>query len=576
MLARLPRLAVGAGALLLLLGARSSPIATGASRVVVAVNPDSSSVTLIENDSPREIAVAGTPQTVAIAGDVAYVAMREGTLTVIDLTRRSVQTTIRVDRDGYGVAAEGDRVYFTAPLSSRLHILRRSDLAHIASIATDPYPTGIATDASNVYVTHFRTGRVSVIDPTSFAVSLVISTGSDMNLSPSIFVANGRAYVPATRSNSTNVTLLFDSTVFPVVSLIDLATMQTLTSQRVLLNVQAEGGTNLPVDVVVANDKMYVVHAGSDEVLALGLTRRTGPRITVGSHPRGAAVSADGRTVYVNNVLSGTVSAIDTSSDRVTATITTTRIPLPPDVLNGKILFNTSRNTMSRDAWISCASCHFDGGTDGRTWFFADGPRSTPALFGVDETLPMHWAGDLDELEDVENTIRKVQFGSGLASGASNCDPACNAAPPNHGRSRDLDDLAAFMRSLQPPAFTPEVDPDAVVRGGKLFSDPRVGCASCHPAPLYTDRLKHDVGTGRGAGERKGSSFDTPSLRGLFDTAPYFHDGTAATLRDVLVRATGLHGNTSSLTDREIDDMAAFLQSLRFVSRPRRHAVTPH
>src|SRR5205814_2826324 len=139
---------------------------------------------------------------------------------------------------------------------------------------------------------------------------------------------------------------------------------------------------------------------------------------------------------------------------------------------------------------------------------FRDGPRNTPALFGVAETLPMHWSGDLDELQDVEQTIRVVQSGTGLADGDAHCDPACNAGPANAGRSKDLDDLAAFMRVLVSPRPTATIDRAAADRGRRTFSD--AGCASCHPPPLFTDRQKHDVGTAAGPLERKGSAFDTP------------------------------------------------------------------
>ena len=100
-------------------------------------------------------------------------------------------------------------------------------------------------------------------------------------------------------------------------------------------------------------------------------------------------------------------------------------------------------------------------------------------------------------------------------------------------------------------------------RGETLFA--ANGCTSCHPAPLFTDRRKHDVGTGTPL-ERKGNAFDTPSLRGLFDTAPYFHDGSAATQLDVLAR----HGNTAHLSAAEREDLAAFLLSIPFPQMKRR------
>ena len=58
--------------------------------------------------------------------------------------------------------------------------------------------------------------------------------------------------------------------------------------------------------------------------------------------------------------------------------------------------------------------------------------------------------------------------------------------------------------------------------------------------------------------------YDTPSLIEAYRTAPYFHDGRAATMRDALTRhdGEGLHGNLSELTASEIDDLIAYVLSL--------------
>ena len=76
--------------------------------------------------------------------------------------------------------------------------------------------------------------------------------------------------------------------------------------------------------------------------------------------------------------------------------------------------------------------------------------------------------------------------------------------------------------------------------------------------------LVHDVGTGDGPDEGFGPAFDTPSLRGVWDGAPYLHDGSAPTLLDVLTNrnAGDRHGRTSQLTEGEIQDLIAFLRSL--------------
>ena len=82
--------------------------------------------------------------------------------------------------------------------------------------------------------------------------------------------------------------------------------------------------------------------------------------------------------------------------------------------------------------------------------------------------------------------------------------------------------------------------------------------------PLFTDLLMHDIGTGHGPGELLGPAFDTPSLRGIWHTAPYLHDGRAPTLRDVLTthNPTDTHGRTAHLSESEVHDLVAFLRSV--------------
>jgi cytochrome c peroxidase len=183
----------------------------------------------------------------------------------------------------------------------------------------------------------------------------------------------------------------------------------------------------------------------------------------------------------------------------------------------------------------------------------------------VADTLPLHWSADRNEIQDFEFTVRTLQAGTGLIPAG---EPHPELAEPNAGRSEDLDALAAYALSLQLKS-SPWAANDE--RGRTVFNRADVGCAGCHAAPRYTDStlnvapyVLHDVGTGDGPGERMGRAFDTPSLRGIWDTAPYLHDGSAPALRDVLLtRNPGdRHGRTSHLSESEISDLIAFLRSL--------------
>jgi cytochrome c peroxidase len=96
-------------------------------------------------------------------------------------------------------------------------------------------------------------------------------------------------------------------------------------------------------------------------------------------------------------------------------------------------------------------------------------------------------------------------------------------------------------------------------RGRRLFLDPARGCVHCHGGPALTisgrsaERSVFDVGTGK--------DVDTPTLLELWDTAPYLHDGRAATLHDVLTthNRQDRHGKTSDLDAGQLADLANFL-----------------
>ena len=300
-------------------------------------------------------------------------------------------------------------------------------------------------------MTHFFTGQVTAIDLESLSVSAEVSTGADTNLSQFIAVEPGgkKAYLPQTRSNVSNAALTFDTTVFPVVNVLDLTDFSLSVRERITIDT-ADEPVNIPIAVALSPDgsRLFVANAGSDDVSVVDLSTNQGVgHLDVGANPRGIAIAPDGSRAFVNNALDGTLSVIDTASLTVVETISLTEIPLSPDVLLGKKIFNSAAEpVLTTDNWISCATCHFDAGMDKRTWLgFPDGPRNTPALFGVDQTLPIHWSGDLDELQDVELTIRAIQFGKGLISGEAHD----SLGPPHAGLSEKLDALAAYMESLE-------------------------------------------------------------------------------------------------------------------------------
>lgn len=596
----------------------SSAIAiTADGTTLLVVNPDSNSLTLVDAASHvvvAELAVGADPRTVAVddAGQRAYVANRgSDSVSVVDLATNQVVTQVSVGRQPYGVVVSPDGGWLCVAEqgADQVRVLDAATLASLSVHPTADRPSGLALDddGTALYVTHSLGNAITVLsvyphhlyfplilvdreteglvagemasftDQLSTSQSVTIPLWPDSNLVQSIILSpdGSTAYVPHTRSNTSNRALTFDTTVFPLVSLIDLSTQQHLVGQQIDLGTLDPPGVGLPFDAAVTSDggELWIVNAASNDVSVIDLTARSlAAHIEVGDNPRGIVLSPDGSTAYVNNTLAGTVSVVDTAAYSVTSVITVTDIPLPPILLNGKRLFHSSDDPrMSRAQWVSCNTCHFEGEHDGRTWTFGfAGPRNTTSLLGMIETYPLRWSGEWDESADSEYANRKENFGSGLIDGDMNCTifpPDCINHPPNQGRSYDLDSLAAFLDSLQvslsPPHAHGEPLTEAERRGQAIFNDPALDCVTCHPPPIYTDQQLHDVGTDD---EKIGPEYDTPTLRGLYDSAPYFHDGSAATLYEAITRPSSgsEHDVSGSLTEEQIHDLIAFLMALPF------------
>lgn len=595
----------------------SSAIAiTGDGQTLLVVNPDSASLSIVDLNEPpavTEIAVGADPRTVATSDDGtrAYTANRGGSsVSVIDLDIRQVIGDIAVGARPYGivVSPDGGMLYVAVQGHDRLNVVDTAMLTSTVTIPLPDRPSGLAIsdDGHYLYITHLLSKTVTRLAlplPRVYLPFAVQSGGAkqgsfseswrfvsnrsaqasviplfpDSNLVQSIVIApNGeRAYVPHTRSNSSNPALTLDTTVAPLVSAIDLTTGQHMTGQQLNLDILDPPAVGLPFDAAFTPDgaELWVLNAASNDVTVIDLeTRQRVAHVEVGDNPRGLVISPDGSRAYVNNTLAGSVSVIDTATYTLTGAIPVTAIPLDPVLLAGKRLFHTSDDPrMGKDQWMSCNTCHFDGEHDGQTWLLGfAGPRNTSSLLGMGDTLPLRWSGEWDEAADSEFAIRMDSFGTGLVEGEMRCSlnpPDCTNHPPHAGVSAELDALAAYIRSLNVPLSPGHRQgqplPEAAQRGRTIFNDPAVGCAACHTPPLYTDNLIHDVGTATDD-ERIGPTFNTPSLHGIYDTAPYFHDGSAATLYEVVTGPSegGGHDVRSLLHEAEIQDLIAFLLSL--------------
>lgn len=589
-------------------------IALTAENILLVLNPDSDSITLINTDTVtvlKEVPVGKTPRNIVVdeANNIAYISnWGSNTISSVDLETEQAIDEFAVGNRPYGLALNPKQhwLFVAEQGQDRLRIIDTTTKETIRIVHTADRPTRLALneDGSTLYITHLLTNKITIFNasnPYTTYLPISISTAGSLtkniiknkiSLSPTevllwpdsnlvhaiVLAPDGQtAYVPHTRFNTANQALTFDTTIFPLVSLVDLTTQQHLVGQQFDLGTLDPPGVGLPMDAAVSADgaELWIVNGASNDITVIDLlSRQLQAHIEVADNPRGIVFAHDGKMAYVNNALTGTVSVIDSTAYTVTETITTTKIPLPPLLLEGKRLFHSSDDPrLSKDQWIACNTCHFEGEQDGRTWFFGfAGPRNTTSLLGMVQTYPLRWSGEWNESADSEFAIRKENFGVGLIDDVMHCElspPDCVNQPPNQGRDHALDALAAYMDFLTVPLSPNHAQGEPLTpseqRGQMIFSDSSLGCITCHPPPYYTDQQQHDVGTVTND-EKIGSAYDTPSLRGLYDSAPYFHDGSATTLYEAITRPTSgsEHDVQKFLDKKEIQDLITFLLALPF------------
>ncbi len=318
---------------------------------------------------------------------------------------------------------------------------------------------------------------------------------------------------------------------------------------------------------------------------------RVGGVRNVGEGPDGLVISEDGTTMAVLCSLSQELVLYDVRNPTAVAELA--RIDLAPaspalsaQVRLGKQLFYAAVDRrMTAEAYVSCGSCHPEGQNDGRTWDFTnrgEGLRNTHSLLGGQGIAPLHWSANFDEVQDFEHDIRGPQQGTGFMADADWQATNTTLGPSKAGLSADLDALAAYVESLDAFPRSPYRNDDGsltddAAAGQLIFESAETGCTDCHTGPRLTDSAwlspgvpnLHDVGTitsdsGQRLGEGPIPGIDTPTLRGLFATAPYLHDGSADTVMSVLTEhnPTDQHGATSQLDAEQLRQLEMYLLSL--------------
>ena len=285
-------------------------------------------------------------------------------------------------------------------------------------------------------------------------------------------------------------------------------------------------------------------------------------------------------------------------------------VPVPDDnpmtvekISLGKQLYFDTR--LSADNSVSCATCHHPDkgwtdqapvstGIDGQK-----GGRSAPTVINASYNIFQFWDGRAASLEEqavgpIENPIEMGETHENVVRKLNAISGYRDQFQAVFGTDVTIDGIgkaiAAFERTVvsgdSPYDRYQAGDKTALgeeaVRGLALFTGKAL-CSQCHVGFNLSDGVFHNIGVGMDAeepdlgrfdvtGEEKDrGAFKTPILRELTKTAPYMHDGSEATLEDVMTfyNKGGLANEwldpkiePLSLTEQEMADLVALMKSL--------------
>jgi YVTN family beta-propeller protein len=600
------------------LGLVSSNIHAGQSSSLIDISPngksllvantDSDSVTLVDpitRKKIKEIPVGDHPEGVAWIGEgpLAIVTLyRENKIAFVDTEAGKVLTKLdAVEPYGVVTTQDGKRAYVSLDYPGTVCEIDVESRKIVRQIKVGAWcrGIGIGNDEKRLYVSNFFTADLYGVDIASGKVIETWEGNGEDNLCRSVTLnpKRDKAYLSHIRSR----VKIFDAdgSIVPYLSMCDLFEAKDKTEKRRrAMKMDTFNGVYVVAntwEVAVTPDakKLFVIYAATNDMNVCPIVDddyreidRIGLPRDVGNHPRAVRVSPDGKTLFVYATMDFRLEVFNIADMKRLDPIPVCNPPHTPEWVRGKILFQTSNRPMTSRRWVACSSCHPDGAHDNRTWHNPEGLRKTPPMFGLAHTHPLHWSADRDEVQDFEYTIRgKLMRGRGLASDTklkprSDFLPASELDQTCSGLSKDLDALAIYTNSfpvrLSPHIPSPGKLSEEAIRGKELFFSKEVNCASCHSGPYYTDsRLQkpynlHDVGTGDGKDEKMGPKYDTPSLIGVYRSAPYLHHGKAETLMDVLTKYNpqDKHGKTSHLSTKQKEDLVAFLKSLPYETPP--------
>jgi mono/diheme cytochrome c family protein len=547
--------AISGGTLMVTKDGRTAVAADADRHGIWVVDLETSSASFLpveKNDEPGRVVEDGDGR--------AHVALRRGgALVTVDIAAREITARRDVCTAPRGLAYDATSdVVHVACAGGELLTLPAAGGAATRKLRLDRDLRDVVVHGDELLISRFRSAETLVVSAEGEVVErrklpeFVADSGAGSTYAPSVAwrmtaLPGGGAAMVHQRSMTTPIVIApggyyassgcDGNIVHSAISLIDPDDVQDDPSNppRAVAAVPSVG---LPVDVAVApNGDVAIVGASNDLVVrtsrvsienesGIGSCYPTSTQTTTPGQPVALAFTQDSKLVVQLRepaMLLVGASAITLPGDSVKDT--------------GHEMFHRSPSGF---AAMSCASCHPEGHEDGHTWNFDPiGMRRTQEIGGgILKTAPLHWDGDQHDLSALMSEVFVSRMSGAMPGG------------------RRLKLMERFIDSLPAQPASPPDDLEAVARGEAIFSDAKVGCADCHSGAMLTNNRNEDIG--------KGKALQTPTLVGVASRAPFMHDGCAATLRDRFDPACGgtKHGNVSGLSEAQIDDLVAYLESL--------------
>ncbi|PEZ05783.1 cytochrome c peroxidase [Bacillus sp. AFS018417] len=440
------------------------------------------------------------------------------------------------------------------------------------------------------------------------------SQGIPNTLEQFVIAPDGKtAWVPHMLTN-VDTPIQFEETVFPAVSIIDLEKDEEIIDQRKQLfeamNVKNTKNETMivsnPYDVAFneKGTKAFVVMSGSEDLMVFDLTRGGNATQIVrripGSNPRGIMLLPKENTLVVHNAMSHDLAFLETGGNdsyaKVQADKKTVKLiakdSLSKLVREGKEIFYSANSDkyaagITGNNWMSCATCHSDGEINGLSLMTPKGKRNVPSNVLTTKTGLFMWDGSRDDFTDYIHTVQ------GEMGGMMEIDPG-KELPKDVQHMYDalqafLDDPNSFPVPKSPyRQGNGELTPTA--KDGEQLFKGKANCLTCHGGDNFTNSTKavdengklttnntnflYNIGTAnetdtnydgdaRGGFQNKRLKgyFDPPTLRGVWATAPYLHDGSAKTVEEAVEKHQ--YEEKPQLSKQEVHAIAEYVKSIQ-------------